>query len=179
MMLFLGALSPLMTEHCLHSFVNLSSVTTHPTFLTTDNFTFMRKPIGVPEGEVTRNALASRGRGISEGIKRKRIRLERDSKIENLELAPKPEIVIERDSDEFLAPIIAAGIQASDGKMEVPTQSNSLTSPKKEGNDVSDATAEVVHPSKEKCILPPRVRYPQKGTKVTARKSSTPHKKKK
>lgn len=69
--------------------------------LTAANFTFMRRPIGVAEGEVFRSASVQRGRASAAAAARKRGEMfDEPSPKKSRPKRQKPEIVIERDSDD-------------------------------------------------------------------------------
>ena len=87
------------------------TVSRNETPLNIDNFTFMRRPVGAQEGEIFRNASAKRGKASANAAARKRgdlpaaedspeqlPRKGRPKKRKTGEM--KPEIVIERDTDD-------------------------------------------------------------------------------
>lgn len=153
------------------------SVANHDTTLTTDNFTFMRRAIGMEEGEVVRHASAARGKPPLHSTPRSREltpkprenkRTPKHMDIDDIHddndgQYDKPEVVIERDSDDFVNQIMASEF------------GNSLSkSPKikKEENSTSTSSekVEMIHPSMEKVIVSP---LRKKSLKPTARKSTT------
>ena len=68
--------------------------------LTINNFSFMRRPVGAEEGEIFRSASAQRGRSAAAAAARKRGEILEDSPKLGRPKKRKPEIVIERDSDD-------------------------------------------------------------------------------
>lgn len=66
-------------------FCLISVIQTNETELTNDNFTFLKKPIFRPPGEIVRHANANRGRAQSKS---------------------RPQVVIERDSDGTISPLV-------------------------------------------------------------------------
>ncbi|KAL4238375.1 hypothetical protein ACF0H5_003085 [Mactra antiquata] len=106
----------------LRSMVQISDwLSSHDTNLTTDNFTFMRRAIGI-EGELVRNASQSRGRATVEAACRKRFQKQQvkeehvhddnDGQYDN------PEVVIERDSDDYIGQIMSIVNDEVKGKKE-------------------------------------------------------------
>ncbi|XP_052767492.1 uncharacterized protein LOC128208143 isoform X2 [Mya arenaria] len=146
-------------------------LSSHDTPLTVDNFTFMRRAIGVGEGETVRNANRTAGRINPTSSKSSNKSSPSFKLVKRPSRAPPkhyeelihddndgqydtPEIVIERDSVDFVSQIMS-GI-ADEEKNETEEM---------EGIE----TTEMVYPSKEAVIVSPS----QKKFKSTARKSTT------
>ncbi|XP_053376690.1 uncharacterized protein LOC123526360 [Mercenaria mercenaria] len=162
----------------LRSMVQISDwLATHDTTLTTDNFTFMRRAIGV-DGEVVRNAAHSRGRASMEAAQKKRkIRHTNDAHVhdDNDGQYDKPEIVIERDSDDFLAPIMSAAVE-KDTSVKIEPKKGRPPKNKEPSNipnleELKEEKVETMHPSNEEVIISPSKK--KKEHKATARKSTT------
>ncbi|XP_060584195.1 uncharacterized protein LOC132740334 isoform X2 [Ruditapes philippinarum] len=149
----------------------------HETSLTTDNFTFMRRAIGV-DGECVRNAAAhGRTKASMDSLRRKFIvKNVNDTHVhdDNDGQFDKPEIVIERDSDDFLAPIMSAVEKESTGSTFDPEPKRGR--PKRLSNipnleELKEEKVETMHPSNEEVIISPPVK--KEKHKATARKSTT------
>lgn len=140
----------------------------------------MRRPIGVDHGEEVRHASQSRGRGSSISsssappakvglVKQKDVK--RSYKTPDMYLVhddndkqyDKPEVVIERDSDDFVSHIIASEVEGSKDGV------TSLAKPKIL-EKLGPGDIQTVQPSNEKVILSPEKK---KSLKPTARKSTS------
>ena len=142
----------------------------NPSDLTSDNFTFMRRPCGAEEGEVTRQASVQRGRASAAAAARKRVGdFEFDSPKTRVK-KPKPEIVIERDTDDMISPLLAAVVK--DVHNDKLNQENTpLVNGEASHGELNEKgeKVETMFPSSETVIISP----PKKKFKPTARKSTT------
>lgn len=147
------------------------SVLCHDTSLTPDNFTFMRRAIGV-DGELVRNASQSRGRASMEAaIKKRNIKNVKDELIhdDNDGQFDKPEVVIERDSDDFIGQIMT--VMNQEEKSKDDTKSDISGSKLVEFKKVKEEKMEILSTSTHGAV----VTYAKKKAlpKATARKSTT------
>ena len=141
----------------------------------------MRRPIGAKEGEEIRQASLQRGRASSAAAARKR-GVEVESPKEKGKKR-KPEIVIERDSEDMISPLLEAEdmfSSSTDSKsqkintIKKDTKSNVKAGSKEDGDHVEEIgqdaeKVETLFPSSEAVIISP----PKKKFKPTARKSTT------
>jgi len=151
-------------------------VSNHETTLTTDNFTFMRRAIGVAEGEVIRHASAARGKTTFNSTPKSRdstpkvVReVKRLTKVpvyvddvhdDNDGQYDKPEVVIERDADDYVSHFIASEFSRK-------SKSPSIKREAKDSGGIEKV--EMIHPSMEQVIVLPK----KKSQKPTARKSTS------
>lgn len=160
----------------------LSAVDKNKSPLTTENFTFMRRPIGVDHGEEVRHASQSRGRGssiFSSSAPQAKVGLVKQKEVKRTYKTPdmylvhddndrqydKPEVVIERDSDDFVSHIIASEVEGSKDGETSPAKPKICKLEK-----VGPGGIQTVQPSNEKVILSPEKK---KSLKPTARKSTS------
>lgn len=161
----------------LRSMVQINEwLNSHETTLTPENFTFMRRAIGV-EGEMVRNASQSRGKAVIEAAhKKRRMKAIKDADIhdDNDGQYDEPEVVIERDSDDFLAPIISAVDKEVSPKKDTKRgrpPKNKVMSNIPNLEELKEEKVETMHPSKEEVIISPSKKKTEH--KATARKSTT------
>ena len=134
----------------------------------------MRRAIGAM-GEVVRNA-ASHGRSkASIDVLRKKVKAKalNDSHVhdDNDGQFDKPEIVIERDSDDFLAPIMSAVEKESlEASFKTDSKRGRLKTNIPNLEEFKEEKVEKMHPSNEEVIISPSVKKDRH--KATARKST-------